>query len=223
MKTSTQRAPLSRDELGRLSADDVFRLKLSEMEFSTLRQIDQELAIERAERSARLSAEEAPLAEDLRAVGLSASSAWDLVNSKEPYSQAVPVLLKHLQRPYSDRIREGIARALAIPQAEVQENWTLLVAEYCRASFGRGVVAIGDTKEYRLGAKDGLAVALSAAATDDRLPELIALAEDPIHGESRILLLSALKKRRKKNRLVQEAIPRLSRDPELSKELASWK
>jgi hypothetical protein len=214
MKTSTQRAPLSRDELGRLSA---------EMEFSTLRQIHQELAIERAERSARLSAEEAPLAEDLRAVGLSASSAWDLVNSKEPYSQAVPVLLKHLQRPYSDRIREGIARALAIPQAEVQENWTLLVAEYCRASFGRGGVAIGDTKEYRLGAKDGLAVALSAAATDDRLPELIALAEDPIHGESRILLLSALKKRRKKNRLVQEAIPRLSRDPELSKELASWK
>jgi hypothetical protein len=119
MKTSTQRAPLSRDELGRLSADDVFRLKLSKMEFSTLRQIDLELAIERAERSARLSAEEAPLAEDLRAVGLSASSAWDLVNSKEPYSQAVPVLLKHLQRPYSDRIREGIARALAIPQAEV--------------------------------------------------------------------------------------------------------
>jgi hypothetical protein len=223
MKTSPQRAPLNRDELSRLSADEISRLKLSEMEFLTLSQIHQELATERAERSARLSAEEAPLAADLHAVGLSASSAWDLVNSNEPYSQAVPVLLKHLQRPYSDRIREGIARALAVPQAEVQEKWSLLVAEYCKASFGRGVAAIGDAKEYRLGAKDGLAVALSVAATDDRLPELIALAEDPVHGESRILLLSALKRRRRKNRLVQEAITRLSRDPQLSKEIASWK
>lgn len=223
MKTITRNVPLTRDELSRLSADEFSRLKLSEMEVATLRQIHHELAQERAERSTRLAAEEVPLAADLHGLGLEASSAWDLVNSKEPYSQAVPVLLKHLQRPYSDRIREGIARALAIPHVEVQKNWSLLVAEYCKTSFGQGIVAIGDTKEYRLGAKDGLAVVLSVAVTNHRLPELIELASDPIHGSSRVLLLSALRKRRRTNRLVQEAIPRLSRDPELGKELSSWK
>jgi len=39
--------------------------------------------------------------------------------------------------------------------------------------MGLGIRALGDTREYRLGAKDGLACALSVIATDETLPELI--------------------------------------------------
>ena len=89
--------------------------------------------------------------------------------------------------------------------------------------MGRGIVAKGDKKEFRLGLKDGLACALSVAVTDETLGELIALARDRSHGESRILLLSALRKRRFKNPLARTAIEELANDPELQKEITSWR
>jgi hypothetical protein len=60
---------------------------------------------------------EAPLVEELRAAGFKVDSAWDLVNTAVPYAEALPILLAHVQRPYPDRVREGIARALAVPKA----------------------------------------------------------------------------------------------------------
>ncbi len=125
--------------------------------------------------------------------------------------------------PYSDVTRETIARSLAVPEPEVQKAWPLLIEEYRKAPMGWGIKAPGDTKEYRLGAKDGLACALSAAVTDETLPELIALAKDRTQGESRVLLLSALKKRRNKNPLAKQAIEELASDPDLEKEIASWR
>ncbi|CBJ41556.1 conserved protein of unknown function [Ralstonia solanacearum CFBP2957] len=64
---------------------------------------------------------------------------------------------------------------------------------------------------------------MSVAVTDETLPELIALAKDRTQGESRVLLLSALKKRRNKNPLAKQAIEELASDPDLEKEIASWR
>ena len=52
---------------------------------------------------------EIPLVEDLRGAGAQISSVWDLVNTKKPYPQLLPILFAHLDRPYPERIREGIA------------------------------------------------------------------------------------------------------------------
>ncbi|MFV8486303.1 hypothetical protein [Ralstonia pseudosolanacearum] len=183
----------------------------------------QEKEQERVERSARLRVEEEPLLVDLQKVGWSVESVWDLVNTSSPYPEAIPVLLRHLLLSYLDRTREGIARSLAVPEPEVQKAWPLLVEEYRKAPVGWGIKVPGDTKEYRLGAKDGLACALSVAVTDETLPELIALAKDRTQGESRVLLLSALKKRRNKNPLAKQAIEELASDPDLEKEIASWR
>ncbi|KQM38110.1 hypothetical protein ASE59_12570 [Sphingomonas sp. Leaf10] len=69
-------------------------------------------------KEARYLTEEAPLREDLRRLGFSVKWVWDFVNAKENYYvSAVPTLINHLKRPYSDEIREGIARALAIKEA----------------------------------------------------------------------------------------------------------
>lgn len=42
-------------------------------------------------------------------------------------------------------------------------------------------------------------------------------------GESRVLLLSALKRIRNKNLLAKEVIKELARDPDLEEEIASWR
>jgi hypothetical protein len=166
---------------------------------------------ERAERSARLRAEEEPVLADLRELGYEVKSVWDLVNSSSPYAAAIPVLVKHLQRPYPDPIRGGIARALAVPDA--RHLWPTLVEEY------RAEPAAGPA--HGLGAKDGLAAALAAVSSDDVIDELIALAKDKVHGSSRLLLLRGLKK--SKSVKAKEAIEELKTDPVLAKEIASWR
>jgi hypothetical protein len=174
---------------------------------------------ELAERSARLRVEEEPILADLRRVGWDVESVWDLVNTSAEYREAIPVLVKHLLLAYSDRTREGIARALAVPDAKYA--WPTLVAEYRKAPMGMGIIAPGDTKEFKLGAKDGLACALSATATEAMIEELIALAKDRSHGQSRLLLLRALK--RSKKPAARNALEELAPDPDLAKEIASWK
>lgn len=216
-KTST-RAPLTTDALEQLTADDFVRLKLTDDEKARLREINKARVQERADRSIRLRAEEQPILADLRKVNWNVESIWDLVNTSKKYPEAVPILLKHLLLPYSDRTREGLARSLAVPEAT--DAWPTLATEYRKAPMGMGIIAPGDTKELRLGAKDGLACALSATATEATMEELIDIAKDRTQGASRVLLLSALKK--SKSVIAKLALEELAADPDLKKEIASW-
>ena len=68
-----------------------------------------------------LRVDEAPVMEDLRKAGFHVESVWHLFNTDKPwqsdaaipdYSNAIPVLEKHLGGSYHPRNREGIARAL---------------------------------------------------------------------------------------------------------------
>lgn len=154
-----------------------------------------------AAREAELRIAEAPLAEALRAVGLQVESAWDLVNTAEPYPEALPILIEHLRRPYPDAVREGIARALGVPDASFA--WDELVEHYRREKSGR--------------VKDGLAAALSGiAAADERfLDKVIELAEERENGPSRVLLLYVFRKPRPN---AKEVLTRFREDPELRKE-----
>jgi hypothetical protein len=193
--------PVTAAELtARLQADPEFVAKQQERER------------ERNERSARLRVEEEPILVELRELGWKANSVWDLVNTSASYRESIPVLVRHLLLSYSDRTREGIARALAVPDA--REAWPTLVAEYRKAPMG-------EENGIRLGAKDGLAVALAATATDNVIDELITLAKDRSHGSSRLLLLRALRK--SKSPQAKRAIEELASDTDLAKEIASWR
>jgi hypothetical protein len=61
--------------------------------------------------------EEMPLIADLASVGQHIKSVWDLVNTRERYPTAIPVLVEHLGRVHHPYMREGIARALTVPEA----------------------------------------------------------------------------------------------------------
>jgi aminopeptidase N len=153
---------------------------------------------ERRRKLAELREAEAPLIEDLRRVGIDVDSAWDLVNRSTPYPSALPILVAHLERGYPPRVREGIARALAVRDARFA--WGTLVRLYREEEAGTD-------------AKAGLAVALAAAADGDVLDEVIALARDSRHGQSRVLLLAALRRLR-----AQAALQELADDPVMGQE-----
>jgi hypothetical protein len=66
----------------------------------------------------RFRAEEEPMIADLARVGFEVGSVWDLVNTNKSYPAAIPTLLDHLRRPYHERIRNGIIRALTVKEAK---------------------------------------------------------------------------------------------------------
>lgn len=222
-ESSIARQPFTDEELEAMNYEDYAKAKLTEDERVRLRKIKQMLEAEQAERTLRVRKEAEPLVHELRQLGLNIDSVWRLVSRSIPYTEAIPILLRHLTLPYCDVTKDGIARSLAVPEPEVRRAWPTLVDEYRKAPSGKGFIAPGDSKQYQLGAKNGLACALAVAVTDETLPELISLAKDRALGESRLLLLSALKNRRKKSPLAAQAVAELAEDPDLKKEIAAWK
>lgn len=226
-KSKAPREPLTDQELERLEPGDAWRLNLTDDEVARLRKINEARQKARQqegeERNVRLRIEAEPLLADLRDMGFNVGNHWDINGKVEARPDIIPVLLKHLVRPYSDAIKRGLANALTIPHPAVRDGWSILEAEYRRAPEGLGLIVLGDTEPRQLGAKDGLANAVAAAVTEKNLPELIALVRDRSLGGSRVLLLSPLRRRRNKNPLVKQVLEELASDPELQREIASWR
>lgn len=176
--------------MAKLNADPEFVAKRARKEEELLK------------REAEYRRAEAPLVDELRAAGFPVQSAWDLVNTPGSYPKAVPILLAHLPRPYPAAVREGIARALAVRETKAP-GWNVLTRLYI------------DEPEDRV--KCGLAVAIAAAADDEVIGEVIALARDPRHGSSRLLLLRALE--RSADPRARAALMNLGTDPDLTKEI----
>ncbi|MCB1032594.1 MAG: hypothetical protein KDD47_02020 [Acidobacteria bacterium] len=156
----------------------------------------------REARVAALRREEVPLVEELRRAGCVVDSTWALVSLKPPCSQALPILMAHLQKPYSKDLREIIARALGMPEARTV--WEKLIHLY--------------REEQQAGVKDGLAASLAKIAEKRHLGDLMELARDPRQGPSRLLLLSVLDRSRDPRAL--QALQDLQDDPDLYKEIA---
>ena len=198
-KSSSTRAPLTTEELERLSVDDFVRLKLTEDEISRLREINNKRDQIRLARVVELKVASKPLDDALRAVcPLVTDGVWDLVNTRERYDKALPILFEHLTKDYPDEILDGIARALAVPQA-LPYRPTLI-------SLFRRDPPVSEGFRY------GLGIAISRTTGPDNLQETIELAKDRSLGDSRLALLFAFKRSRKPE--VRQAIEELSSDPD---------
>lgn len=133
----------------------------------------------RLEKSARLGIAEEPLVQALNVTGLDITSVWDLVNTRVRYDAALPVLAEHLERDYPPEIQEGIARAMAVYEAQPwREDFIRLIRN--RPSMPEG---------KRDGFRDGLAVAIGNTTNFDNIWETIELLRDPSLGSSRILIV----------------------------------
>lgn len=156
---------------------------------------------ERQARAEVLREAEQPVVADLRAVGVAVSSVWDLVNTSEPYPDALPVLMEHLERGgYPERVMESLGRALAVKPSVV--FWERLKARWLDARDS--------------GEEDGTAVALAACATKAQLDDLIDFLSVDERGQSRIYFIRPiLKVGRDRGR---EVVKALREDPVFGKE-----
>ena len=182
----------------KITAAELMAKLNADPEFAAKRAREEE---ERQKREAEYRRAEAPLVEELRAAGFQIQSAWDLVNTPGSYPKALPILLAHLARPYPGPVREGIGRALAVPEAKF--GWAVLTRLY--------------REEPETRVRSGLAAAIAAAADDTVIDDVIGLASDTRHGSSRLLLLSALE--RSADPRARTALMELGTDPELAKEI----
>lgn len=200
-KSRPARSPLSDDELERLSAYDFGKIKLNEDEKMRLRAINESRRQESRYKAAEDARAEVPLVQELQAAGAEVSSVWDLVNTKDSYPQLISILFAHLDRPYPQKVREGIARALAVPES--RSHWDELVKRY-----------LAETETTTNGMKWALHLAIAAAADISVLDTLIRLAVDRRHGRNRAMFVDALA--RLNDPRARTALNELAGDPDLA-------
>lgn len=140
------------------------------------------MAASEAERQVRTRAfreAEQPIVADLCSAGVQIESVWDLVNTSEPYPDALPVLMDHLERGgYPDRVMESLGRALAVKPSVA--FWERLKRRWLDARSP--------------GEEDGAAVALASCATKAQLDDLITFLSVDQRGRSRIYFLRPILK-----------------------------
>jgi hypothetical protein len=133
-----------------------------------------------------LRREEKPLIADLSAVGIKVDSVWDLVNTNRAYPAAIPVLARHLQnRKYPIKIREGIIRALIVPEADSTIAYALLhqlwELEPCSGGLNDSL-------------KGAIAVALTFMARKIPISEILRVIENEKFGYTIFPLIEAVAK-----------------------------
>jgi hypothetical protein len=137
---------------------------------------------EEALSDAELQQAEKPLVEALARAGIYVGTVSDLHDLYDPANyptKAIPILIEHLQRrPYPAVLREQIALALIVPAAI--NCWQSLIRLF--------------ESETDIFVKEALGRALSEAATDNVIDDIIRLIKEPGHGNSRDGLLDAFAK-----------------------------
>lgn len=132
-----------------------------------------------AEKEAMFDRIEAPIVADMLAIGFDIRSVWDFVNTKERYPLAIPVLLKHLELGYHERIHEGIIRALMTPDARGKAEDIIL-----------GHLLHEKNKNIRW----VLAHALTVIASKKQLEDIQALHDNPAFEDVKERLAATLKR-----------------------------
>jgi hypothetical protein len=151
-----------------------------------------------------LKEEEKPLLLDLKNVGVSVETVWDLVNTSELYPHAVQILVRHLSIPYSLRIKEGIVRALTVPYGG-ELALRALVEEFKRQN---------ENSEVSL--KWVLGNAIAAVATSTNADALIELVLDQSNGKARSMIVLALPKVVKDKARLRNILRDLAHDGDVS-------
>lgn len=124
---------------------------------------------------------------ELEKVGIHVNSVYDLVNTRDDYPNAVPVLLRLLKQADTPNIKEGVIRALAVKSAKGIAEQVLIEKFLSLPDVGYSSVlkwTIGNTL-YELGTID---------THFDAIAEIVM---DPSHGTGRRMLVMLLGKTKK--------------------------
>ncbi len=126
--------------------------------------------------------EDRSVAKALLAVGIKVASVYDLVNTRQVYKEAIPVLLEFLPIIQDFNIKEGVVRALAVREAKDIAT-PILIDEFKKLDSTDG-------RQHLL--KWAIGNTLSVVATDKAFDSIASLALDARHGASRQMIALAL-------------------------------
>jgi HEAT repeat protein len=152
---------------------------------------------------------ERELVADLRDIGVPVRSVWDLVNTDQPYDQALPVLVSWLrrlrdvdtgQREYR-AVYEGVVRALGVKKARPLAARPL-VEEFWRIDDNSIRWTIGNT--------------LDLLADQSMVDDLLNIVREPRFGASRQMVVRALGRVGKGRPEVVETLVGLLADDDLT-------
>jgi len=155
-----------------------------------------------------LRIEQQTLIEELNSVGITITSVWDLVNTNKSYKKAIPILIRHLERTYNTRIKEGIVRALAVKEAR-GIACRAVIDEYQRTSI--------EDDHYRWVFGNTMVIIITEEYLDDVIK--VVLNED--NGDSRQNFIKALSKFRVSKVMEALAILTNSKSQIISKEASN--
>lgn len=191
-----KRKPMTAAEYLALVADDPDYQRMMRKKEAARRALENELA-----------RDEESLVSDLREAGLRVGSVWDLVNTNEPYPEAIPILADHLGREHHPRTREGIIRALITPDPTGVAPSVLLPLFM--------EMPESPSEEKAIEMRWLVASALAASSvTDSDVRKLIPLLLDPAIGKAREALLPILARLPSEDR--QRIIESLAEDQQLA-------
>lgn len=128
-------------------------------------------------------AENKRVIEALQKVGIQVTNVYDLVNTRKPYTAAIPILVGVLSEIDDDGIKEGIVRALTIKEARG------IAAKPLIKEFER--ISDQDPAQRQL-LKWAIGNALSVVADESVFEKLVGLLKDKKHGKAREMLAVAL-------------------------------
>jgi HEAT repeat protein len=141
----------------------------------------------------------------LRDAGLDVNSVFDLVNTRRPYPQAIPALLRVLPTVQDHWIKEGIVRALAVPEARGLAGRSM-VAEFER-------IRPDEPPERQL-LKWAIGNTIEVIADSEIADDVIRLLRTPEHGKAREMLVLSLL--RLKDSRVEDLLLELLDDSQLA-------
>lgn len=137
------------------------------------------------------------LIDELADIDIKISSIWDLVNTKSKYPKAIPILMKYLPLVNYIRSKEGIVRALTVPEAKGLVV-PLLLKEYLQLS--------NDKENLKWVIGNAVNVTITKSEVEDIFPIVL----NKENGLSRQMFVAALGKIKADN--VKEVLLRLIND-----------
>lgn len=120
---------------------------------------------------------------ELKKVGMRVKSIYDLVNTAQPYPEAVPTLVEWLPKLTHDTIKQGVVRALTLKDAGENAKNALII-EYERHRD------VNDNFENSL--RWAIGNALSVVLKKQDLETVLKYVKDFRYGDSRITLIEKL-------------------------------
>ncbi|PUV21080.1 MULTISPECIES: hypothetical protein [Sphingobacterium] len=137
------------------------------------------------------------LIDELAVLDIKINSIWDLVNTKSKYPKAIPILMKYLPLVNYVRNKEGIVRALTVPEAKGIVV-PLLIREYLQLSNDK------ENLKWVIGN------AVNVTITKSEVANIFPIVLNKENGLSRQMFVSALGKIKAEN--VKDVLLRLVND-----------